>query len=63
VGARYRLYVQRYRAELDPTLEHAVGVEVLLRPLPSLDLSVDADVYTGADVDLLLVQLLAAWRL
>lgn len=63
VGARYRLFTQLYRAEIDRTLEHAVGVDLVVSPTVDLDITLDAELFTGVDADLVLVQLLAAWRL
>ncbi|MEY4543953.1 MAG: hypothetical protein RL685_148 [Pseudomonadota bacterium] len=57
----YRPSVLRYRADADPFLEHGFGGRFWGALAPQLDLSGAAELVTGRDVDVLLLQLGLAW--
>lgn len=63
VSLRYRPAVSRYVADVDPFfVEHLFGGRVLVRPIPELDIVLDADGLVGRQVDAFLVQLATAWH-
>jgi hypothetical protein len=59
---RYRPAWSRYAADIDYFLEHLVGGRLLVRPIPELDILLDADALFGRNVDAFLVQLTTAWH-
>lgn len=60
---RYRPALGRYRADLGFFVEHTVGSTLRVCPRADLDLSLDAEVIHGRDVDLFFTQVLAGWHL
>jgi hypothetical protein len=62
VALRYRPAWNQYRADPSGFLEHAFGARIALASQGELGLTLDADVITGRDVDVLLLQTLLTWR-
>lgn len=62
LGIYYRPSLTRYRAELDPFLEHGAGGRFWWAPSPAFDLNGSLEVVSGRDVDVLLLQVGAAFR-
>ncbi|MEZ4335310.1 MAG: hypothetical protein R3B82_01665 [Sandaracinaceae bacterium] len=62
VSLRYRPALTQYVADIDFFVEHLFGGRVLVRPIPELDIILDADGLVGRQVDAFLVQLAMAWH-
>lgn len=62
VSLRYRPALTRYVADVDPFVEHLFGGRVLVRPIPEVDIVLDADGLVGRQVDAFLVQLATAYH-
>lgn len=62
ITLRYRPAVSQYYADIDPFVEHLFGGRVLVRPIPEIDIVLDADGLVGRQVDAFLVQLATAWH-
>jgi hypothetical protein len=58
----YRPSLLRYRADRERLVEHGVGTRFWWAPRLDLDLSGSAEIITGGDVDVLLLQVGAAYR-
>jgi len=58
----YRPSVMRYRAGSEEFIEHGVGSRLWWAPSEVIDLTGSVDLLTGRDVDVLILQLGAAWR-
>ncbi len=63
ISLRYRPALSTYRADTEWFLEHTIGAAILIFFLEELELSLDADLVTGRDVDLVLIQSVLMWRL
>jgi hypothetical protein len=61
VSIQYRPSVARYRADSDAFVEHAVGSRLWWALSSAFDLTGSCELVTGRDVDVLLLQLGAAW--
>ncbi len=62
VSLRYRPALSQYVADIDPFVEHLFGGRVLIRPIPEVDILLDADGLVGRQVDAFLAQLAVAWH-
>ncbi|MCB9595220.1 MAG: hypothetical protein H6719_21055 [Sandaracinaceae bacterium] len=62
ISLRYRPALSQYVADIDPFVEHLFGGRVLVRPIPELDIVLDADGMMGRQVDAFLIQLATAWH-
>jgi hypothetical protein len=58
----YRPALTRYRLASDTFVEHGLGSRFWWAPAPTLDLTASIELVRGPDVDVLLLQLGAAWR-
>lgn len=62
VSMSYRPSLTRYRLASDTFLEHGLASRFWWAPAPTLDLTASIELVRGPDVDVLLLQLAAAWR-
>ena len=59
---RYRPAWSRYSVDNDYFLEQLFGGRVLVRPIPEVDIILDADGLLGRQIDAFLIQLSTAWH-
>lgn len=59
---RYRPAWSRYSVDNDYFLEQVFGGRVLVRPIPEIDIILDADGLLGRQLDAFLIQLSTAWH-
>lgn len=62
LSLRYRPALSAFAADVDYFVEHLAGFHVLVRPVPELDLTLDADALVEREVEAVLVQLGAAYH-
>ena len=62
LSLRYRPALLQYQTGGDAFLQHTAGLGLGMAAAPTVQLGLDADLTTGSEVDLAVVQLLTTWR-
>ncbi|MGE0784481.1 MAG: hypothetical protein AB7S26_02255 [Sandaracinaceae bacterium] len=62
VSLRYRPALSQYVADIDPFVEHLFGGRVLVRPIPAVDILLNADGLVGRQIDAFLIELAVGWH-
>lgn len=59
---RYRPALSRYAPDITYYTEHLMGVRILVRPIPELDVLFDGDAILGRQIDAFILNLSVAWH-